>query len=223
MKSIRDIESNKALHQSDYEAAFMKFFKCGPNNFETMRLAPDGSCLIKHKDIVYEVSSETDIFNKITYVLEQASIEHIPVESWLRVAPDSHLNPDFILYILEMDEKSTSLIENDKIILSVEKALNVARFYGSSNYSHDIFWRVLSQLDSQHYHMAISAVAKIRTVNYLAYQLMLDFIANGIEYINTMKDGMFEKVEILCEQVSHHPTPFYIYVPDPFEWESNVE
>ena len=194
----------------NYESAFLKFWRSEPKGFEIQEYYENGPKLVKFKNVVYKVYSESDMYNHFKEALTDVySAAYIPVSNWSVVAEDIYYHPLYIQYLIEqLSEKSE--FENLNLALSLTKQ--------TSNNPY-VFWSVIHSLDDIGlYAKAIVASTKVvEKLDYLISDLIEEMTNEGIDTFTEMKNGVFETIYL--NEDSNKETTFYIFTADPIHWE----
>jgi len=192
-----------------YRKAYEEFSGVKNEEYKIKEDWPSGPALVKHKDDVYRIASEEDMYNHFKQLLtdeEEACLVHLGY--WIWVAENVHLEPRFIG---ELYRK----LDNKEQIETLNIALN---FCSCASGGASVFWNTLFELDDYKlYPKAIIAACETYDFESMLEDYMSYIIEDGENQFPELVGGTFETVELGGSETKVGEY-FYLYTVDPMHW-----
>ena len=195
---------------SKYQEAFVHFFKCQSNDFETKRLEADDLVIINYQGQVYQLLHAYDLDQYAALLLTREKLATaIPLDAWINIAENVHLEPDFYRnLLLELSEK-----EKNKLNLAISTS-------SKADNKIKTFWHTLYQFENGTlYAKAIVAASQFYDFKSLKEELVDLLIADGTYLLNQIHGGIFEIVG-MHEKSRREEDIFYLFNVDPGIWKT---
>ncbi|MGE5410418.1 MAG: hypothetical protein ACM3MI_05610, partial [Clostridiales bacterium] len=181
------------MSRKKYEEAICKYFGCKESEFELKQRWKNGPFLCKYKEVIYGVSSYSDIVQLAKDTLSSSDDAMMfPVWMWVQIIEDIHNDSDFYNnLLLDMTNNTKNGQEYIKRLTILNTAINISKTVEDSVNG---FWYTLDECDMELYGMAIMAASKTFGDEDLVFEMVDNITSNGKDYLNQMEGGIFEVI-----------------------------